>query len=57
MAMYKWKWMVLDALGCMNNADIGGKKVNDNIVLDVFIMCQKFKHVQVIKKKTPYSYA
>ena len=19
--IYKWKWMVLDALGCMNNAD------------------------------------
>ena len=20
---YKWKWMVLGALGCMNNADFG----------------------------------
>jgi hypothetical protein len=24
------------------------KKVNDNIVLDVFIICQKLRHVQVI---------
>jgi hypothetical protein len=23
--MYKWKWMVLGALGCMNNADFGKK--------------------------------
>ena len=21
MKIYKWKWMALDALGCMNNAD------------------------------------
>ena len=24
--MYKWKWMVLDALGCMNNSDFERKK-------------------------------
>ena len=23
--IYKWKWMVLGALGCINNADFGGK--------------------------------
>ena len=41
-----WKYaMVLDALGCMNNADIEEK---NNIVLDVFIICQKLRHVQVI---------
>ena len=40
--------MVLGALGCMNNADFVKKIVNDNIVLDVFIICQKLLHVQVI---------
>ena len=34
--------MEVDALGCMNNVDFEEKKiVNDNIVLDVFIICQK----------------
>jgi hypothetical protein len=48
--MCKWKWTVLDALGCMNNVHFGErkKKVNDNIVPDVFIICQKLRHVQVI---------
>ena len=41
--------MVLGVLGCMNNA---AKKVNDKIVLDVFIIYQKLRHVQVIKKMT-----
>ena len=27
------------------------KIVNDNIVRDVFIICQKLRHIQVIKKK------
>ena len=40
MKIYKWKWMVLGALGCMINANLE-KKVNYNIVLDVFIICQK----------------
>ena len=35
------------ALRCMNNAHFGEKKVNDNIVLDVFIVCQKLRHVQL----------
>ena len=36
--------MVLGALGCINNADFEGeKKVNDNIELDVFIICQKLR--------------
>ena len=57
MEIYKWKWMVLGALGCMNNANfekiiIITKKVNDNIVLDVFIICQKLRHVQMILKNT-----
>ena len=38
---------VSGALGCMNNADLK-KIVNDNTVLDVFIICQKFRHIQVI---------
>ena len=38
---------VLGALGSMNNADFE-KKVIDNIVLDVFIICQKLRHVQLI---------
>jgi hypothetical protein len=33
--------MVLCALGCMNNEDFVKKLVNDNIVLDVFIVCHK----------------
>ena len=39
--------MVLGALGYMNKA-VFLKNVNDNIVLDVFVICQKFQHVQVI---------
>ena len=39
MGIYEWKWMVLGALGCMNNADFEKQLVNDNIVLDVFIIC------------------
>ena len=30
MDIYKWKWMVLGALGYMNNADFDTKKVNEN---------------------------
>ena len=30
-----------DALRCMNNGDFEEKKVNDNIVLDMFIICLK----------------
>ena len=42
MEIYKWKWMLLGVLGYMNNVDFLGKKiVNNNIVLDVFIICQK----------------
>ena len=41
MEIYKWKWMVLDAIGCMNNADFDRNK--DNTVLDVFIICQKLR--------------
>ena len=38
--------MVLDALGCMNNADFGKKKkVNDINVLNVLIICQKLRYV------------
>ena len=37
--------MRVDALGCMNNADFGQKLVTDNIVLDVFISCQKLRYV------------
>ena len=37
MEIYKSKWMVLGALGCINNADFEEKKVNENIVLEMFI--------------------
>ena len=41
--------MVLGALGCINNVNfLKIKLVNDNIVLDVFIIRQKLRHVQVI---------
>ena len=34
------------ALGYMNNVDFEEKKlVNDNIVLDVLIICQKLRHI------------
>ena len=39
----------------MNNADCEEEWVNDNIVLDVYIICQKSLHIQVIKKMM-YSY-
>ena len=39
MEIYKWKWMVLGALGCMNIADFDKKKIaNDNFLLDVFLL-------------------
>ena len=47
MEIYKWTWMVLGALGCMNNADFE-KNVYDIIVLDVFIICQKLRLAKVI---------
>jgi hypothetical protein len=37
MEIYKWKWMELGAFG-----------INDNIVVDVFIIRQIIRHVQVI---------
>ena len=37
------------ALGCIINVGFL-KKGNENIVLDVFIICQKLRRVQVIKK-------
>ena len=40
--------MVLGSLGYMNNTYFENNLVNDNIVLDVFIICQKLRHVQVI---------
>ena len=35
-------------LGCMNNTDFEKKIVNDNIGLDMFIIGQNLRHVQVI---------
>ena len=50
--------MVLGALGCMNNEDFEKKKeVNDNIVLDVFITCQKLRQVKIIKKYRTRTYS
>ena len=47
-----WKYTngsgCVGALRCMNNTDFEKLSVNDNIVLDVFIICQKLRHVQVI---------
>ena len=45
--------MVLHALRCLNDVDLEKKVVNDNIVLDVFIICQKL-HVKVILKNTDW---
>jgi hypothetical protein len=44
--------MVLGALGWMHNADFEKQIVNDNIVLDVFIIFQALRHVQSILKKS-----
>ena len=52
MEKYKWKWMVLGALGCINNVDFQEKILNDNIVLDVFIICQKLR--DIVAKKCIY---
>ena len=41
--------MVLGALGCVNNEDFENI-VNDNIVLDVFIICQKLHFLKSLKK-------
>ena len=35
MEVYKWKWVVLGALGCMSNADLKKKEVNENICLSM----------------------
>ena len=40
--------MVLGAFRCMNNENLEKKIVNDNIVLDVFVIFHKLRHVQVI---------
>ena len=40
MEIYKWKWMVLGALRCMNNADLDKK----NIVL----VCLLFSEITTI---------
>ena len=42
MEIYKWKWMVLGALGCMNNADFDEKLVNDNTVLDGLLFVRNY---------------
>ena len=38
MEIYKSNWIVLGAIGCMNNVDFEIKLVNDNIMLYVFII-------------------
>ena len=51
--------MVLGALGYMNNADFERKLVHDNILLDMFIICQKLRYViamtlQLLNPKPPH---
>jgi hypothetical protein len=41
MEIYKWKWMVLGVLGCMINADLKKKLVNNNTLL----MCLLFVRI------------
>ena len=56
MEIYNWKWMVLDVVGCMNNADLN-KIVNGNIVLDVFISVSLSEITTCASNlKIPYSY-
>ena len=33
--LYKWKWILLGALGCMNSTDVEKNIINDNIVLEM----------------------
>ena len=40
-----YKWIVLGALGCTDNEDFEKK---NNTVLNVFIICHKLRHAQVI---------
>ena len=46
------KWMQLNDLGCMNNADFEKeeKTINANIMLDLLPTCQKSGHVLIIFK-------
>ena len=54
MKTYIWKRMVLGALGCMNNADFEIKeKVNDNVVLEVFIPIKSNLWLTAPKGATP----
>ena len=39
---------MLGALVSINNEDFEIKLINDNIVLDVFIICQKWRHDIVV---------
>jgi hypothetical protein len=39
--------MVLDSLGYVNNVDFV-KNLSNKVVIDVFIICQKLQHVQLI---------
>ena len=54
MEIYKWKWMVLDALECMNNADLKKKKKHikgqhcARFVYYYLFIFQKLRHVKVI---------
>ena len=50
MEIYKYEGMVLGSRGYMNNANFEKNLVNDNIVLDMFIICQKLQHSQVFLK-------
>ena len=45
MEIYKWKRMVLGALGFKNNADFEGNNSKRKIVLDMFIIRQKYRQV------------
>ena len=40
--------MVLGAIGYMNNDKFEKKISNDNIVLDMFILCKKLRYIPVI---------
>ena len=46
MEIYKWKWMMLRAYGCMNNVDFEKNNIEQNML----IICQKLRHLQVINE-------
>ena len=51
MEMYKWKWMVLGALGCMTYVYFGKKLVNDIFYIVCYEKCFYQKLLKNLEKR------